>query len=294
VVASRIPFQIKPLQPTLVPPFHRPGWIYEEKIDGWRMVAYRNGRDVRLVSRKGLDHTKRFSTLAKAIGDLPGSPLVLDGEGAVFDERLISRFDLLSDPDPGLVVTPPVYVAFDVLYDGELDLRAQPLTARRESLERLLVNAESVFAVPRLGTDGHEAWAEVQRRGLEGFVGKDPTSTYTRGGPTRVWLKSKVRHEGQFFVGGIVFRSEGWSLLVGSPAGGVLRYRGLVHFGVGRKLADALIENGLVRSTSPFVEKVPLKSVTWLDPRLKAEISYAEILPGGSLRAGVFRSFVGA
>jgi bifunctional non-homologous end joining protein LigD len=293
-VASRIPFQIKPLQPTLVKPFHRPGWLYEEKIDGWRMVAYKNGADVRLVSRKELDHTKRFSALAKSIGELPGSMLVLDGEVAVFDERLISRFDLLSDPDPGLVVTPPLYVAFDVLHDGELDLRAQPLTARREALERLLVDAASVFAVPRLGTDGHEAWAEVQRRGLEGFVGKDPNSTYTRGGPTRVWLKSKARREGQFVVGGIVFRSEGWSLLVGSPEGGVLRYRGLVHYGVGRKLADALIENGLVRSTSPFVEKVPLKGVTWLDPRLSAEISYAEILPRGSLRAGVFRGFVGA
>ena len=293
MVASRIPFQVKPLQPTLVQPFHRPGWVYEEKIDGWRIVAYKNGSDVRFGSRKGLDHTKRFSELAKAIAALPGSTLVLDGEVAVFDERLISRFDLLSDPDPGLVVTPPVFVAFDVLYDGELDLRAQPLTARRKALERLLVGAESVFAVPRLGTDGYDAWAEVQRRGLEGFVGKDPNSTYTRGGPTRMWLKSKVRHEGQFVVGGIVFRSEGWSLLVGSPEGDALRYRGLVHFGVGRKLTDALIENGLVRSTSPFADKVPLKGVTWLDPRLSAEISYAEILPGGSLRAGVFRGFVG-
>ncbi len=151
-----------------------------------------------------------------------------------------------------------------------------------------------MYAVRRLGADGHEAWAEVQRRGLEGFVGKDPHSTYMRGGPTRTWLKSKVRHEGQFVVGGILWREEGGSLLVGSPEGNELRYRGLVHFGVGRKLADALIANGLVRSTSPFSEKVPLKGVTWLDPKLAAEISYAEILKGGRLRAGVFRGFVGA
>jgi bifunctional non-homologous end joining protein LigD len=115
-----------------------------------------------------------------------------------------------------------------------------------------------------------------------------------RGGPTRSWLKSKVRHEGQFVVGGILWREKGWSLLVGSPEGNALRYRGLVHFGVGRKLTDALIENKLVRATSPFGEKVPLKGVTWLDPKLIAEISYAEILKGGSLRAGVFRGFVGA
>jgi len=49
--------------PTLVrEPFHRPGWIYEEKVDGWRMLAYRDGKKVRLVSRTGVDHTKRFRT----------------------------------------------------------------------------------------------------------------------------------------------------------------------------------------------------------------------------------------
>jgi ATP-dependent DNA ligase len=118
--------------------------------------------------------------------------------------------------------------------------------------------AEGVFAVRRLADDGHEAWAEVLRRGLEGFVGKDPTSTYRSGGRTRAWLKSKVRRDGQFIVGGIVQTREGWSLLVGSTEGGKLIYRGLVHFGVGRKLAEALMANGLVRSTSPFSEKVPL------------------------------------
>jgi bifunctional non-homologous end joining protein LigD len=114
-----------------------------------------------------------------------------------------------------------------------------------------------------------------------------------RGGLTRSWLKSKVRHEGQFVVGGIVWRSDGWSLLVGSAEGTELRYRGLVHFGAGRKLADALIAHSLVRSTSPFADAVPLKGVTWLDPSLAAEISYAAILPGGRLRAAVFRGFVG-
>jgi bifunctional non-homologous end joining protein LigD len=157
------------------------GWVYEEKVDGWRMVAYKEGRDVRLVSRKGLDQTARFPDVVKAIGSLPGDTLVLDGEVAVFDERLVSRFDLLSDPDPGVVVTPPVYVAFDVLYAGEQDLRPEPLTARREALERLVEDAaESVYAVRRLGTDGHEAWAEVQRRRLEGFVGKDPHDLHAR------------------------------------------------------------------------------------------------------------------
>ena len=110
--------------------------------------------------------------------------------------------------------------------------------------------------------------------------------------PQRQWLKSKVRQEGEFVVGGVVERTEGWSLLVGSVVGDQLTYRGLVHFGVGRTLTDALKANGLVRSTSPFSEKISERGVTWLEPRLIAPISYTEILPQGRLRAGVFRGFV--
>jgi len=134
----------------------------------------------------------------------------------------------------------------------------------------------------------------VQRRGLEGYVGKDPTSTYRPGGRTRLWLKSKARQEGEFLVGGVVERPEGWSLLVGSVSGDQLVYRGLVHFGVGRKLADALKANGLVRPASPFSEKITERGVTWLEPRLTASVTYTEILPQGRLRAGVFRGFVGS
>ena len=293
-MAFRVPFEVHLLHPTLVTPFDRPGWVYEEKVDGWRMVAYKSGENVHLVSRRGLDHTARFAALTKAIAALPSADLILDGEVAVFDERLVSRFDLLMEPDPDVVATPPVYVAFDVLHAHGDDLRAKPLAARRDILEGLVEGGEGVFAVRRLEGNGHQAWAEVQRRGLEGYVGKDPTSTYRPGGRTRLWLKSKARQEGEFLVGGVVERTEGWSLLVGSVSGDQLVYRGLVHFGVGRKLADALKANGLVRPASPFSEKITERGVTWLEPRLTASVTYTEILPQGRLRAGVFRGFVGS
>jgi len=292
VVARFTPFEVRPLQPTLVQPFHRPGWVYEEKVDGWRIVAYKAGSSVRLVSRRGVDHTARFPGLTQAIAALPDTTLVLDGEVAVFDERLVSRFDLLSEPDAEVPTTPPVYIAFDVLHARGRDRRARPLEARRELLERLVVGAGSVFAVRRLASDGHAAWKEVLERGVEGYVGKDPASTYLTGGPTRSWLKAKVRREGRFVVGGVVERSEGWSLLLGSLEDSGLTYRGLVHFGVGRRLADALIGNGLVRATSPFSRRVPVRGVKWLEPLLIAEVTYTKILPGGALRAAVFRGFV--
>jgi bifunctional non-homologous end joining protein LigD len=121
--------------------------------------------------------------------------------------------------------------------------------------------------------------------------GKDSASTYLSGGPTRSWLKAKVRHEGRFVVGGVVERTEGWSLLLGTIQNGGLRYRGLVHFGVGRRLADALASKELVRSTSPFSERVPVRGVTWLEPQLMAEVTYGNVTPAGVLRAPVFLGF---
>ena len=96
------------MAPTLTrPPFQRPGaWVFEEKVDGWRMQAYRDGVIVRLISRNGVDHTRRFRELASAIAKLPAQTFVLDGEVAVYDEKLVSRFHLLGDEDSGLLCTP--------------------------------------------------------------------------------------------------------------------------------------------------------------------------------------------
>jgi ATP-dependent DNA ligase len=63
-----VPCPVPPMAPTLVrPPFHRDGWVYEEKVDGWRILAYKDGARVRLISRNAVDHTARFRELAAAI-----------------------------------------------------------------------------------------------------------------------------------------------------------------------------------------------------------------------------------
>jgi|SRR5215831_16900752 len=85
-----------PKAPTQVrEPFHRDAWIYEEKADGWRMLAFKDGARVRLVSRNGRDHTRRFAGIAAAVAKLSARSLVLDGEVAIYDEKLRSRFDWL-------------------------------------------------------------------------------------------------------------------------------------------------------------------------------------------------------
>jgi bifunctional non-homologous end joining protein LigD len=182
------------MAPTLVrEPFHRDGWIYEEKVDGWRILAYKDGSRVRLLSRTGVDHARRFRDVAAAIAALPVRTLVLDGEVAIFDEQLRSRFEWLRQPEPEAVASPPIFMAFDLLYRDGRDLSAWPLRDRRARLEDIVAGNNLVFPVRRLAPDGLEAWAQVVERGYEGFVAKDDASPY-EGGPTRRWLKVKQKN----------------------------------------------------------------------------------------------------
>jgi bifunctional non-homologous end joining protein LigD len=165
--------------------------VYEEKVDGWRIVAYKDGDRVRLVSRNGVDHTRRFRDIAAAITKLSGRTLVLDGEVVIYDQQVRSRFDWLRDPDPAAVASLPIFMAFDLLYRDGRDLSARPLRDRRARLEDVVAGSALVFPVRRLALDGLEAWAQVVERGYEGLVAKDEAGVY-EGGPTKWWLKVKV------------------------------------------------------------------------------------------------------
>jgi bifunctional non-homologous end joining protein LigD len=107
------------MQPTLVAQlFHHKGWVYEEKVDGYRIVAYKDDDAVTIMSRQGKDHTSRFLDLSKALAALPAHSFILDGAVADFDQAHISRFEWLrARPKEGRA-TLPVYMVFDVL---ELD-----------------------------------------------------------------------------------------------------------------------------------------------------------------------------
>src|SRR5262249_13104025 len=182
-----------PMAPTLVrAPFHRDGWVYEEKVDGWRMLAYKDGDRVRLVSRNGRDHTRRFADLAAAVVKLSTRTLVLDSEVAIYDQQLRSRFDWLREPDPDVAASPPLFMAFDLLCLDRRDLTGRPLRGRRARLEDVGANNDLVFPVRRLAPDGLEAWRQVVERGYEGYVAKDEASAYEGGATTR-WLKVKQK-----------------------------------------------------------------------------------------------------
>src|SRR5215471_4043300 len=128
-------------------PFHRDGWVYEEKVDGWRILAYKDGGRVRLISRNGRDHTRRFRDLAVAVSKLGARTLVLDGEVAIFDEKFRSRFDWLREPDPDAIATPPMFIAFDLLHRNGRDSTGRPLRERRARLEDVVADADLVLPV---------------------------------------------------------------------------------------------------------------------------------------------------
>jgi bifunctional non-homologous end joining protein LigD len=272
-------------------PIDRPAWVAEEKYDGIRLLAYKEGRAVSLVTRNDIDRTADFPGVAAAIARLPAPALALDGEVVIFDEGRVSRFSLLQRRGGGAT---PVYVAFDCLYVRGRDLRDRPLEERRAHLEREIRPSEALLIARRLPGTGTEAYEAARRLGLEGIILKDESSRYEAGTRSRAWLKVKLRNEEEFVIGGYTApggaRNHFGALLVGAWDGDRLRYAGKVGTGfTERTLADLMRRfRPLVRATSPFAERVREPHATWVEPVLVAQLAFTERTPDGKLRHPAF------
>ena len=274
---------------TLVPePFHRPGWVYEEKYDGYRILAYKEGANVTLYSRNAKDRTESFAQVARAIATLPDRTLLLDGEAVAFDSKLVSRFQLLQQGD-----VPYVYAVFDCLYRNGRDLRNEPLTARREAMEEAIGDTVHLFPSRRLESNGLKAYETATRKGWEGVVGKEAESPYVEGRSTK-WLKVKIKQEEEFVIGGYTApagsRSYFGSLLLGAYRGRDLHYVGRVGTGFTNKILSALHRKfqPLVQKKSPFVVPPRIKDSAWLAPKLVAQVGFQEWTDDQKLRQPVF------
>ena len=128
---DRIPFRVKPMLATLVrKPFDSPGWTYEEKYDGYRILAYKEGDRVTLLSRNANDRTATYASVARAVAQIRARTVLLDGEVVAFDKENVSRFQLLQNESAAAV-----YALFDCLYASGRDLRREPLRIRRHAAE---------------------------------------------------------------------------------------------------------------------------------------------------------------
>ena len=271
-------------------PFHRPGWIWEEKYDGIRLIAVKDGRSVRLITRNDKDRTADFAEVAAAIAALAAPTLVLDGEVVVFDAEGISRFGLLQRRAEG--ASPPIYVAFDCLHARGRDLLREPLTARRTELEKDVREGPRLQLARRVADDGFAAFEVARRRALEGVIGKDPNSRYEPGVRSPAWCKVKVRAEEEFVIGGFSAprgsRQHIGALLVGAWDGEGLRYAGKVGTGFTDAVLAALRRRLSPRATSPFADAPRFRDVTWVDPTLVAQLAFTEKTSDGKLRHPVY------
>jgi len=286
---DRIPFRVKPMLATLVSdPFHKPGWVYEEKYDGYRILAYKEGTRVTLLSRNAKDRTGGFADVASAIETLPSRTLLLDGEVVAFDNRLVSRFQLLQQGQ-----VPYVYMVFDCLYDGGKDLREQPLPVRRAALERAIGKTERLFASRRLETNGLAAYRTAKKKGWEGIVAKDASAPYIQGRSTK-WLKVKVHQEEEFVIVGFTppagSRTHFGALLLGAYRGKDLVYVGKVGTGFDHKTLNSLHAQlvPLAQKTPPVKNPPREKGAVWVAPKLVAQIAYHEMTADERLRQPVY------
>jgi bifunctional non-homologous end joining protein LigD len=200
---AKIPFRVSPMLATLVDaPFTRENWIFEEKYDGVRMLAYKEGSRVSLISRNAIDRTERYTHIAESVRGLKADTLLLDGEIVVFDAKGVSRFQLLQRSEGH-----PQYAVFDCLYHNGRDLRRRALSERRDTLESLIQHKEPLLLSANLSCDGFEAFKIASKRGLEGVVGKNLNSFY-ESRRSREWLKVKVHQQQEFVIEDLPSRRE--------------------------------------------------------------------------------------
>ena len=269
-------------------PFDKPGWVYEEKYDGDRMLAYKDGARVLLLSRNGKDNTGRFAKIAAAIARLRPATLLLDGEVVVFDREGVSRFQFLQQ-DSG----EPVYVVFDCLFADGKDLRREPLSARRSVLEGVVASQGVLRLSHRLAANGLAAYELAKRSGYEGLVAKDLSSRYL-GKRSRSWLKVKVHQEDEFVIVGYTLpegsRKHFGALLLGAYEHGTLHYVGKVGTGFNGKTLAALYKQfqPLVSRKTALVDPPRVHDITYLRPQLVAQISYQELTRDRKLRQPVY------
>jgi len=277
-------------------------WIHEQKFDGYRILADKQGDRVTLLSRRMNDWTAQFPTIAAAVAKLPCERAILDGEiAAVMPDGRTSFQALqnaLSGPQASLH-----YFVFDLLQLGREDLKALPLIERKQRLAKLLGKQAGILKYSdHIEGSGKKFFQLACKQGLEGIVSKRRDSKYT-GGRGGAWLKTKCLLRQELVIGGYTdpegARTHIGALLVGYHEKGKLVYAGKVGTGFTMKLlveVKALLEP-LETAKCPFTPE-PARAWTgpgrhWVTPKLVGEVAFSEWTADGRLRHPSFQGLRG-
>ncbi|MGB6486394.1 MAG: non-homologous end-joining DNA ligase [Steroidobacteraceae bacterium] len=280
-----------------------PDWLFEPKLDGYRVIAFVAGTTVRLQSRRGIDLTAQFPEIVAELAGAGGDHMILDGEivalgpdGRPSFNALQNRAQRRGEKDiaDAQRQSPAVIVCFDLLHFAGINLRAAAYIERRRYLSQCLLPSTHVQLI-HAGKDAEALYAAAIASGYEGVVAKRLDSTYQPGQRVAAWRKVRPVRSAEFVVGGCTqgkgAREPLGALLLGYWEDGSLKYAG--HVGSG--LDDATVAElarrlrDLKVTRSPFAEKPPIhRPTTWLEPRLVAEVNFIDWTPAGLLRAPVF------
>jgi bifunctional non-homologous end joining protein LigD len=329
-------FSAKDLRPMLATlPSQAPNlkdktYVYEPKVDGIRAIvevvpALREDATggkrgappaVRFWSRNGNEKTAQFPDIVEALGTWLKklkAPVVLDGEIVALDEdmrpasfqRLQHRIHVTV---PGFnskkKILPPqeqpaAFIAFDLLRDGDDDLRDLPLTERRKRLEALftkhpLPSSELVRITPQSIGDGTALLDQARAENWEGLMVKLARSPYRTARRSPEWVKYKLNKQDEFVVCGWTdpggARAHFGSLILGAHDANGLRYAGEVGTGFKGAELERIMKmlRKLETPTCPLNPKPKILSAKgsphWVRPQLVAQVRYSEITDDGRLR----------
>jgi DNA ligase D-like protein (predicted ligase) len=238
-------------------------WEYEPKWDGFRTLVYREEEEVALMSRGGRPMTRYFPELLPAFRALPEKKLVLDGEIVVVGANGLdfgalqqrvhpaeSRVRMLSE------VTPAWFVAFDLLAEGDQDLRKMPLGERRKRLEKLLKGVRKPIFVTPYTRDPEKAedWFEkFEGAGLDGVIAKSWDGAYVPG--KRLWVKIKHHRTADCVVIGWRKSSDGSTL--GALLLGLYDKKGVLHYVGHTSSFNAAARKELIKKLKPLETQIP-------------------------------------
>jgi bifunctional non-homologous end joining protein LigD len=306
-ISGKMPAAVSPMLATLVnEPISGNDWVYEMKWDGYRCIAYIQGNKVLLRSRNNKSFNEKYYPLVPAFSSLKLNA-VIDGEIVVTTDKGIPDFSLLqqwrSEADGQLF-----FYAFDLLWLDGVDLMTIPLESRRALLADVLKKgSHNVRISQTLENSGLAAFKEAERLHLEGVMAKKLGSLYLPGQRSVDWLKIKTEKQQELVIGGYT-KNEGTNKLFSALLLGIME-QGEFHFvtpvGTGFNRASQL---DIIKQLDPYVVKEnpfatpveynkpsrfrphpPKATVTWVKPKLVAEISYRELTSSGAIRQPAFR-----
>jgi bifunctional non-homologous end joining protein LigD len=306
---AAMPAKLSPMPAKLSPmlaeigaaPFTDAGWLWEPKLDGYRVLAFVSGGEVKLLSRRGLDLTATFPRLCAELR-AQAADMILDGELVAFDasgrpsfNALQNRFQLKNERDIAAAdrTTPTVFCCFDLLHFAGVDLFANFYRDRRRYLAQCLLPSPLLQLV-HAEEDGVALYRAALASGFEGVVGKRKDSRYEAGRRSAAWVKVKATQSAEFVVGGYTkgkgSRAPLGALLIGCWDGDSLRYASHVGSGFSDETLAQLRPRleGLRADACPFAEKPELNGpTTWVAPQMVVEVQFQEWTEDGSLRAPV-------